>query len=117
VLDNLLTNAREASRVGDVVTVRAGAGEGGAVRLEVQDEGPGVPPAIAATLFEPFVTAGKEGGSGLGLAISRKIVEDHGAAQTQADAPAKGACFRIELPGKLRAKATGNPEREEVGAS
>lgn len=117
VLDNLLTNAREASRVGDVVTVRAGAGEGGAVRLEVQDEGPGVPPAIAATLFDPFVTAGKEGGSGLGLAISRKIVEDHGAALTLADAPAKGACFRIELPGKLRAKATGNPEREEVGTS
>ncbi len=117
VLDNLLTNAREASRVGDLVTLRARVRDDGGVLLEVQDEGAGIPPEIAATLFEPFVTAGKEGGSGLGLAISRKIVEDHGAGLTVASAPGAGACFRIELPAKLRAGTPGTTEREEVGAS
>ncbi len=117
VLDNLLTNAREASRVGDPVTVRALDGGNAGVRIEVRDEGPGIPPEIAATLFEPFVTAAKEGGSGLGLAISRKIAEDHGATLTVESAPGAGACFRIDMPPKLRARAPGPAEREEVGAS
>ena len=117
VLDNLLTNAREASRVGDVVTVRVATPSGGDVLLEVQDEGPGIPADIAATLFEPFVTAGKEGGSGLGLAISRKIVEDHGATLTVESTPGAGACFRIALPAKLRAPARTGGEREEVRVS
>lgn len=114
VVDNLLTNSREACRVGDLVHVRAGDGGDGTVHVEVRDEGPGIPAEIAATLFEPFVTAGKEGGSGLGLAISRKIVEDHGGRLTVESAPGAGACFRIELPRKLRSPAR-TTQTEEVG--
>jgi len=118
VVDNLLTNAREASRVGDTVRIAARAPEDGEVLVDVIDEGPGIPPEIAATLFEPFVTAGKDGGSGLGLAISRKIVEDHGATLTVESTPGAGARFRIALPAKLRApRREGRTEREEVGAT
>jgi signal transduction histidine kinase len=101
VIDNLLTNAREVSRVGDVVTVSVGAGDAGEVTIEVRDEGPGVPEEIRAALFEPFVTAGKEGGSGLGLAISKKIVEDHGATICVVSERGAGSRFQVVLPAKL----------------
>ena len=117
VFDNLLTNAREASRVGDLVAVRVRAAGGGDIRVDVTDEGPGIPVEIAATLFEPFVTAGKDGGSGLGLAISRKIVEDHGATLTVESAPGAGACFTIALPSKLRPPVREAGEREGVRVS
>ncbi len=42
------------------------------------DEGSGVPEAIRATVFDPFVSSGKPNGTGLGLAIVSKIVQDHG---------------------------------------
>jgi signal transduction histidine kinase len=114
VIDNLLTNAREASRVGDVVTVEVLAAAAGDVRVEVRDQGVGIPPEVAKTLFEPFVTAGKEGGSGLGLAISKKIVEDHGATIMVESQPEKGACFRVTLPAKLRVDDRREVVREEV---
>ncbi|MFN8178521.1 MAG: HAMP domain-containing sensor histidine kinase [bacterium] len=114
VIDNLLTNAREASRVGDVVTVAVHAAAAGDVRIDVRDQGVGIPPEVAKTLFEPFVTAGKEGGSGLGLAISKKIVEDHGASIAVESQPEKGACFRVTLPAKLRVDGGREAVREEV---
>ncbi len=46
--------------------------------LTLADEGPGVPPAIRDTVFDPFVTEGKKGGTGLGLAVTRRFVEDQG---------------------------------------
>jgi len=69
--------------------------------LTLTDEGPGVPPSIRDTVFEPFVTAGKKGGTGLGLAVTRRFVEDQGGTvellpRGPADAP--GASFRIRLP-------------------
>src|SRR5207237_2174219 len=62
--------------------VRAVATSGGA-RLEVVDEGPGIPDAEAARVFERFYRAdtarsSSSGGAGLGLAIARWIVELHG---------------------------------------
>jgi two-component system sensor kinase FixL len=77
------------------------------IEIEVSDNGPGVAPAAAAQLFEPFSSA-KPGGIGLGLTICRGIVEAHGGriwlAQNQ-----PGACaFRFTLPrtgGRIRAGA------------
>ena len=101
VIDNVVTNALEISRVGDTVAVTWGRADSGDVFISISDEGPGVPPDLAARIFEPFVTSGKEGGSGLGLAIARKIVQDHGGDLSVGRGPQAGAVFTVTLPGKL----------------
>ncbi len=50
----------------------------GWIYISVVDNGPGVPPSIRSTLFDPFVTAGKHNGTGLGLTLARRIGEEHG---------------------------------------
>jgi signal transduction histidine kinase len=70
------------------------------VTIEVADDGPGVPSEIAATLFEPLVSA-RQGGTGLGLALARRIAEAHGGAITLLPSTPHGgggATFRIVLP-------------------
>jgi signal transduction histidine kinase len=76
-IDNLLRNAVDASPAGGFVAVRIGA-EDGAVVLDVEDPGPGIPEARRAELFEPFFTTKPEG-TGLGLWISRLLLEAKGA--------------------------------------
>ncbi|RPH55501.1 hybrid sensor histidine kinase/response regulator, partial [bacterium] len=101
VLENLLTNAREAlanwgreKRIG----VRAWA-EGGTLVLRVVDSGPGIPDEAAAHLFEPFVTTGKKEGTGLGLVTVRNLVKAHGGEiRVETQAPEGGAAFTITLP-------------------
>jgi len=66
--------------------------------IEVADTGPGIPEAIAAEVFEPFVTEGKEHGTGLGLAIARKVVEDHGGSISFHSTPGQVTTFVVELP-------------------
>ena len=68
--------------------------------IEVQDDGPGVDPAIAARIFEPLVT-GRAGGTGLGLALARRIAAAHGGRISLApreETAAPGACFLVTLP-------------------
>jgi signal transduction histidine kinase len=74
---NLVLNACEAvaSKSGQIVISTNG--NRSSLRINVQDNGPGVPASIRDSLFEPFVSYGKAGGNGLGLAIAKKIVEDH----------------------------------------
>jgi PAS domain S-box-containing protein len=74
VILNLTRNAIEAAGAGGQVEVRVRAANG-FVRIEVEDDGPGLP--AEAPIFEPFYTT-KENGTGLGLAIVHRIVEDHG---------------------------------------
>ena len=76
---NLVTNA---ARFGDNVIIRAGA-EDGWLRVEVDDDGPGIPPAERDNVFRPFYrldhARNQDGGnSGLGLAIARDIARSHG---------------------------------------
>jgi signal transduction histidine kinase len=102
VLVNLLSNAAKfvPAEHGEV-TVRARALPG-RVRLEVQDNGPGIPPAQREQVFERFRQADSGGtqpaGTGLGLPISRRIVEHLGGTLSLADTPGRGACFVVELP-------------------
>jgi signal transduction histidine kinase len=112
VIDNIVNNAREASRVGDTVALRWSREELGDIRVEIADQGPGIPAELMDRLFDPFVTAGKEGGTGLGLAIARKIVEDHGARLEVESVPGRGATFVLRLPQKLRVAQT--PRMEAV---
>ncbi|MDB4943512.1 MAG: sensor histidine kinase [Labilithrix sp.] len=72
--------------------------EPGRAIIEVADDGPGVPPEVAATVFEPLVSA-RRGGTGLGLALARRIAAAHGGTIVLLDL-APGATFRIELPAR-----------------
>ena len=95
-LDNLLSNAVRHTPPGGHVSLRAEC-RGTALRLLVEDTGPGVAPDLRASLFEPFVT-GRADGTGLGLAIARELVEAHGGRLSLA-ASEQGARFVIELGG------------------
>jgi signal transduction histidine kinase len=66
-----------------------------AEQIVVSDDGPGIPAELAATLFEPFVTA-RPGGSGLGLAVARRVAERHGGSLTL-EPSERGALFAIRL--------------------
>jgi signal transduction histidine kinase len=69
----------------------------GRVVIDVADDGPGVPAAIAARVFEPLVTA-RPGGTGLGLALARRIAAAHGGS-IELLPGSGGATFRLDLPG------------------
>jgi nitrogen fixation/metabolism regulation signal transduction histidine kinase len=73
-LINLVTNARQAGA--SRVVLRAAA-EDGTARIDVEDDGPGIPPELQGRVFEPEFTT-KAGGSGLGLPIVKRIVTDYG---------------------------------------
>ena len=66
------------------------------LQIEIEDDGPGIPDAIAAQIFEPFVS-GRENGTGLGLALVSKIVTDHGG-WLRVDSRPGRTIFRISLP-------------------
>jgi signal transduction histidine kinase len=83
VMANLLENALRHSPAGGSVEVRAGVRGRGHVRIEVNDEGPGIADEDASRVFERFyrpdaARASNSGGAGLGLAIARWIVDLHG---------------------------------------
>ncbi len=69
----------------------------GRVRIEVRDDGPGVPAALREQIFTPFFTT-REKGTGLGLAFVREIVRDHGGDVAVRDAPGGGSVFSFDLP-------------------
>lgn len=100
VLLNLLLNAGDAVPAdGGRVTVRALRDGDGKVRVEVEDNGPGVAKEMEDRLFEPFATTKDVGkGTGLGLAVCRGLVEAAGGTITAERGPAGGACFVVELP-------------------
>lgn len=96
VVRNLLANARRAA--GPQGRVRVGWAErDGQVIAWVEDDGPGIPDDLRASLFEPF-RPGPGGGTGLGLAIARQLVEAHGGRIELASTPG-ATCFTVMLPG------------------
>ena len=67
------------------------------MEIAVADTGPGLDPAVAETVFEPFVTT-KDQGMGLGLSISSGICEAHGGRLAVVSSPGAGARFHFTLP-------------------
>jgi len=100
VLQNLVDNAIKYSGSGGEIRVQANAVDG-SMRVDVSDDGPGVPFGDERVIFEKFGRAsGSRGkpGTGLGLFISRSIVEAHGGSLELDRQPARGATFVLELP-------------------
>jgi two-component system nitrogen regulation sensor histidine kinase GlnL len=106
---NLLKNAAEAAGPGGgtlhlrtfydhALRLRDGDGPGHALPLQVEiiDDGPGLPPDLAADVFEPFVS-GRENGTGLGLALVSKIISDHAGWIAVESVPGR-TVFRVSLP-------------------
>lgn len=106
VFFNLLSNAVDALDLGGTITVRAARLSGG-YEIRIADSGPGIDAAVAATLFDPYVT-GKPNGTGLGLSVARQIVRGHGG-ELSAESTASGAAFVLTLP--LDAEPHAHPGR------
>ena len=70
------------------------------VRIEIEDNGPGMAPEVSRRIFEPVFTTKPPGqGTGLGLSVSYFIItKSHGGSMDVESTPGKGTCFRIELP-------------------
>ena len=98
-ITNLVSNA---ARFGDQIIIR-GAVEGQWVRIEVDDNGPGIPPAERANVFKPFYRLDHarnqdEGNTGLGLAIARDIAKSHGGDITLGESSMGGLRAVISVP-------------------
>jgi two-component system, OmpR family, sensor histidine kinase KdpD len=102
VLFNLLDNAAKYTPPGSRITISAWR-EGGQVKLQVLDEGHGIPPADLERIFDKFYRAGgpdhRRAGTGLGLSICRGFIEAMGGTITAANrTDCAGAVFTIVLP-------------------
>ena len=82
---------------GGRVQVSARRADPGRVQVVVDDDGPGIDPALREKIFTPFFTT-REKGTGLGLAFVREIIHDHGGDIHVEEAPGGGARFTFDLP-------------------
>lgn len=103
-LTNMVRNAAQALRdarggAGEKWgRIRVSAAEDGACHvIDVDDDGPGIDPAVRDSVFDPYVTT-KRDGTGLGLSIVKKIVMDHGGTIDVLASPLGGARFELRLP-------------------
>lgn len=85
------------------IAVRA-FGVGDRLRIEIEDNGPGMEPEVSRRIFEPFFTTKPPGqGTGLGLSVSYFIItKSHGGSMEVDSVPGRGTCFRIDLPFKQK---------------
>ena len=118
VLLNLLDNAVKYGPPGQTVTVRAEL-VGSALRLQVDDQGPGIPESEAESIWEPYHRLKRDmdsavGGSGIGLAVVRELAELHGGRAWVETVGGRGSRVVVELatlaePGEAAASGAGSP--------
>ncbi|WP_445427750.1 sensor histidine kinase [Alishewanella sp. HL-SH05] len=100
---NLLHNSLQAAGDNAQLCLAQQIGKAGQLTWQFSDNGPGIPPAVQAQMFEPFYS-NKAGGSGLGLAVVHAVVHSHQGSIHYVDLAARpegalsGACFEISLP-------------------
>lgn len=93
---NLFLNAIQAMPEGGKLRIKTDL-KGQSIRIEIQDEGMGIPEEIKDKLFGPFFTT-KEEGIGLGLSIVKRIIDDHKGSIKVRNSHPKGTIFTIDLP-------------------
>ncbi|MDQ7008484.1 MAG: ATP-binding protein [Acidobacteriota bacterium] len=99
VVMNLLLNALDAVGEGGEITLRAWQERDGMARLEVRDNGVGIPAEARDRIFDPFFTTKDAGaGTGLGLSISYAIVREHAGTLAVDSEPGEGTAVRMLLP-------------------
>ncbi len=96
ILGNLLDNAVAATPRGGQLMLRTQV-EGGAVSIDVQDTGGGLPEPVRVAAFAP-VRSTKPGGAGVGLSLSRQLARHAGGTLELVRSDAGGTCFRLTLP-------------------
>ena len=101
VLLHVIQNAQHAmveAHAGGVLTISTTMVDSG-VRIEVADDGPGIPSEHLPRIFNPFFTTKQPGdGRGLGLSVAHSIVTEHGGRIWAENRPGGGALFTIDLP-------------------
>jgi signal transduction histidine kinase len=98
VFMNVLMNAGQAIKDQGIITVTTSVA-GGRVRIDIGDDGEGIPADVLPRVFDPFFTTKPVGsGTGLGLAISYGIVSKHHGTIDVSSTPGQGTLLRIELP-------------------
>jgi len=99
VITNLIRNGVDAldsvERREIIISTRRAGDD--SIEIRVADTGPGLAPAVADRLFQPFVTT-KPGGLGIGLSICRSIVDAHSGRLWASDNPGGGMIFHVRLP-------------------
>ncbi len=107
LVQNLVINAIQAMPAGGVVRASLGL-EDGRLRLDVDDEGKGVPEDLRASIFDPYFTT-KSSGSGLGLAVCLAVARGHGGDISVGDSSQGGARFTVYLPTGFPGECLENP--------
>jgi len=109
---NLVHNALQAMSGKGALEIAVRPEPGDRVRVEVTDDGPGIPAELSAKIFDPFFTTKAAGeGSGLGLAIARDIIEAHGGTISVESRPGR-TTFSVILPRQsARAAVSVEPTR------
>jgi signal transduction histidine kinase len=100
---NVVGNALEAvenHEEGRVLIATTKEADGAWARIQVLDNGPGIPPYLMQNLFKPFHSTKGARGTGLGLAVSRKILREHGGDILVQSQPGKGSKFILRMPVK-----------------
>ncbi len=99
VIMNLVVNASDVLEDGGEVAIHSGRGRDGAVRISIEDDGPGIAEAVRPKIFEPFFTTKPAGkGTGLGLSVVHGIVQYHGGSIAVEDREGGGTVFTVTLP-------------------
>jgi two-component system OmpR family sensor kinase len=95
---NLISNAIEHSPKATPVSVVVSRGRPGFARLDIRDQGPGVPPHILPKIFDRYVGKSSHQGLGLGLYLAKRIAVMHGGDLSVESQPNQGARFTLCLP-------------------
>jgi PAS domain S-box-containing protein len=96
---NLFLNARDAMESGGRLAITTWRSDEGFARVQVADNGQGIPAEHLTRIYDPFFTTkGARKGTGLGLAVSYGIVREHGGNIDVESQPGMGARFCVELP-------------------